>query len=65
MKKYAGNAKIMALVGKLSSKLGVGKGFPGGGFPGAGGFGGFPGFGGGADNPPSTGPNIPDDIGLD
>lgn len=60
MKKYAGNPKIMALIGKLSSKLG-GKGFSGGGFPG---MGGFPGFGGGS-NPPSSGPNISDDIGLD
>lgn len=61
MSKYAGNPKIMALITKLTSKLGGGKGFPGGGFPGAGGF---PGFGGGA-NPPSSGPNISDDIGLD
>ncbi|XP_065201514.1 hsc70-interacting protein-like [Planococcus citri] len=61
MSKYAGNPKIMALITKLTSKLGGGKGFPGGGFPGAGGF---PGFGGGA-NPPPSGPNISDDIGLD
>lgn len=66
--KYMGNPKIMALINKLSSKFDKsGKGFPGafpgGGFPGAGGF---PGFGGGpgAGAPPS-GPNVPDDIGLD
>lgn len=68
--KYQTNPKVMNILTKLSSKMGAGKGFPGGmgGFPGGmggfpGGMGGFPGGMGGFGGPNETKRN--DEDGLD